>query len=145
MDDTHTGQAEELQITAAIRRRIQREITDSGLQDPDIAERTGLSASQVGRMRRGEADNLTVKSLVRLSKAFGKPPEYWLSGQAAERPTDNQPDKPEHELLASSGIQSVLLRGVFDLDQQAQLEIVRFVDSVRRLRGMTEVAGDADD
>lgn len=145
VDDNHAGQTEQLKITAVMQARIQQEIIASGLQDGEIATRTGLSASQIGRMRRGEADNLTVKSLLRLSSAFGRPPEYWLGGQAAtELPPSSEPREPQQDVLAANGIQAVLLRGFADLDEQAQLEIVRFVNSVRRLRGMTEVVRDTD-
>jgi transcriptional regulator with XRE-family HTH domain len=148
VDDSHADPTDELQINAVIQGRIKQEITESGLQDADIAGRTGLSASQIGRMRRGEADNLTVKSLLRLSRAFSRPPEYWLSTDSPDVERTHEPSlvtpDADHDLLARHGIQAVLTRGIADLDPLAQREIVRFVDSVRRLRGMDEVAGDLD-
>jgi transcriptional regulator with XRE-family HTH domain len=77
-------------VIHGVGRRVAELRADQGLTQALFAERLGITTKHLQKIEAGEL-NMTIRSLVRLSDAFGVSPAELFSAPAARRPTRGRP------------------------------------------------------
>jgi transcriptional regulator with XRE-family HTH domain len=90
---------------------------------------TGISATYIWMLRRGDRDNPTLRHLEALAKFFGVPPAYFLDDELAAK-VDEQLSLVV--AMKNAGVRSLALR-MADLSEQSLAPIAEVIERVREL------------